>query len=515
MDAEQRRVLWVALSGIIAMTCHFLWNGQGVVPVNAGPPGATAEATTPPVPREANTADPAPASDPPKLAQVDPTAEPPSTPSTQEPDHPAPRELSPPPAEHARELGEESREMVKAVIDHELRDATEEERHIWYEDLKSLPPAMVRDLLQIRKQLVGLPRLNPLAPGGIPLARELHRQEGLPQLNDDQLSNPTRERYVPTPPAAEPSRSPDEAARKALLRVARRVMRFNLLHAETPGFKRRVVRLVESGSPLGTGPVPPDVLPAIEGAERLPRAELPQFAGTSWGGLRLVAEQARPQRLPRTITRTSGATELLPQLGDPWPAIEIEIDHRPGVIVGSDWLREPPNVAIEGTGWLREPLHVAIEGTGYFVVQLDADGNLGYTRRGELTILPTGELGIRSRDGGVPLVPPVTIPAESRSIKISPDGQVSVLQPDSMEWVLVGQIELAAVLDPLHLLPIGECFFRLQSGSDSTWARRGKPAHNTLLRQGMLELSNVQPNLERDAFHRLEKLLDECVEPID
>ena len=59
---------------------------------------------------------------------------------------------------------------VRAVIEEEMAETSAEERDIWYEELKSLPAEVVRDLLQVRRQLRvltpehSLSRPSPLQP---------------------------------------------------------------------------------------------------------------------------------------------------------------------------------------------------------------------------------------------------------------------------------------------------------------------------------------------------------------
>ena len=47
---------------------------------------------------------------------------------------------------------------VRRVIEEELAGSSREERDIWYDELKSIPAGVVRNLLQVRKQLRSLPR---------------------------------------------------------------------------------------------------------------------------------------------------------------------------------------------------------------------------------------------------------------------------------------------------------------------------------------------------------------------
>jgi len=59
---------------------------------------------------------------------------------------------------------ENANDAVRNVIERELSHTTREERDIWFDELKTLPAGVVRDLLQVRKQIRAMPRLT----GGTP-----------------------------------------------------------------------------------------------------------------------------------------------------------------------------------------------------------------------------------------------------------------------------------------------------------------------------------------------------------
>lgn len=112
---------------------------------------------------------------------------------------------------------------VRMVIEDELADSSREERDIWYEELKSLPAGVVRDLLQVRKQLRELPKAfhnMGLAPP-VPLAAEPASQTRRQLLPD----------WLPSANAIE---------------QACMISRHNLVNATTPGYKRLRVMLVDS-----------------------------------------------------------------------------------------------------------------------------------------------------------------------------------------------------------------------------------------------------------------------------
>lgn len=137
----------------------------------------------------------------------------------------------------ARDNGDSS--GVRAVIEQELSHATREEREIWYDELKSVPADVVRDLLKVRKQVHALPRLL----GHIP--------EKLAS-SDTTISALPRE--VPAETASQRIRfnAPDYQTATASLETAISQLRHNLTNAATPGFKRFRVTLVDAQSSAWT-----------------------------------------------------------------------------------------------------------------------------------------------------------------------------------------------------------------------------------------------------------------------
>lgn len=121
---------------------------------------------------------------------------------------------------------------VREVIEQELSHASREERDIWYDELKSLPAGVVRDLLQVRKQIHALPRLL----GGMP-----------EKLASADPSLPARNHEVNAEPASQKIRFnlPDHSSATAI-ETAISQLRHNVTNAATPGFKRLRVTLVDS-----------------------------------------------------------------------------------------------------------------------------------------------------------------------------------------------------------------------------------------------------------------------------
>ncbi len=124
----------------------------------------------------------------------------------------------------------EGTSAVREVIERELAHTTREERDIWFDELKTLPAGVVRDLLQVRKQLRALPRLL----GGMP--------EKLASTDPAMM---TRNREISAEPASQKIRFhlTDYSPAATALETAISQLRHNLTNASTPGFKRLRVTL--------------------------------------------------------------------------------------------------------------------------------------------------------------------------------------------------------------------------------------------------------------------------------
>jgi flagellar basal-body rod protein FlgG len=133
------------------------------------------------------------------------------------------------------------------------------------------------------------------------------------------------------------------------------------------------------------------------------------------------------------------------------------------------------------------PLDLAINGNGFFQITLP-DGTTAYTRDGSFQINSQGQLVTAS---GYTVAPAITIPANTLSITVSPDGIISVQQAGNPTPVQVGQLQLASFINPAGLQSMGENLYleTAASGAPST----NTPGTNGLgvLNQGYLETSNV------------------------
>jgi flagellar basal-body rod protein FlgG len=132
-------------------------------------------------------------------------------------------------------------------------------------------------------------------------------------------------------------------------------------------------------------------------------------------------------------------------------------------------------------------LDVAIKGQGFLQVQMP-DGTTAFTRDGSLQVDANGQL---VTNNGFVVQPGITIPAQAQSVTIAPDGTVSVALPNQTTPQTVGQMTLAAFVNPAGLEPRGQNLWGETAASGTPNA--GQPGANGLgtLQQGYVETSNV------------------------
>jgi flagellar basal-body rod protein FlgG len=133
-------------------------------------------------------------------------------------------------------------------------------------------------------------------------------------------------------------------------------------------------------------------------------------------------------------------------------------------------------------------LDMAITGGGFFKLELP-DGTEVYSRNGAFKLDETGAI---VNSDGYKLIPEIVVPEDATNISIGTDGTVSVVQAGQTQATQVGQILLTNFINPAGLHAMGD---NLYIETDSS----GQPIDDTpgvnglgILRQGFVELSNVQ-----------------------
>lgn len=132
---------------------------------------------------------------------------------------------------------------------------------------------------------------------------------------------------------------------------------------------------------------------------------------------------------------------------------------------------------------------LAIDGRGYFRVQLPT-GAEAFTRAGAFQISADGELVTQE---GFRVQPGVTVPREAIDVAIGGTGQVQVKLAGSIEYQVVGQLELATFANEVGLEAIGNnLLIESPASGPPNIAVPGEPGYG-LIRQSFLETSNVNP----------------------
>jgi flagellar basal-body rod protein FlgG len=134
------------------------------------------------------------------------------------------------------------------------------------------------------------------------------------------------------------------------------------------------------------------------------------------------------------------------------------------------------------------PLDLMIAGDGFFQISMP-DGTLRYTKDGSFKADGTGRI---VTSDGHPLEPPVVIPAEATGVVIRANGQVEITLPQGQGNEVVGQIQLAKVMNPAGMQSESQ---NLYSVTDATGeVTVGTPGLDGFgeINQGSIESSNVK-----------------------
>jgi flagellar basal-body rod protein FlgG len=134
------------------------------------------------------------------------------------------------------------------------------------------------------------------------------------------------------------------------------------------------------------------------------------------------------------------------------------------------------------------PLDMAIDGDGFFQLRR-GDGEMFFTRSGNFRV---NEMGDMVSADGFWLEPQISIPADTESIQISPDGIIMAKLFGDVEAIELGQLELARFVNPAGLKSVGGN--RFQETMVSGQPMRGVPNNMDMgsVLQRYLETSNVE-----------------------
>jgi flagellar basal-body rod protein FlgG len=134
------------------------------------------------------------------------------------------------------------------------------------------------------------------------------------------------------------------------------------------------------------------------------------------------------------------------------------------------------------------PLDILIKGEESFFQVTLPNGQTAYTRDGSFTQDGNGSI---VTSAGYYLDPPVQIPADTATIKITATGQIMAEIAGNSQPSQIGQIEFARFINPTGLMAIGGNLYQQTAASGD--AIIGTPGSNGFaqIEQGSLESSNV------------------------
>ncbi|MDR2180512.1 MAG: flagellar basal-body rod protein FlgG [Synergistaceae bacterium] len=127
-------------------------------------------------------------------------------------------------------------------------------------------------------------------------------------------------------------------------------------------------------------------------------------------------------------------------------------------------------------------------GQGYFQVTMP-DGTIGYTRAGAWQVDGDGQV---VNHEGLLLEPAILIPQDAVQIMLSNDGTISVQLAGQTATQDIGQLELARFINPAGLLAVGGNLFAETDASGPPILAEPGVDGMSEVRQGVLEMSNVQ-----------------------
>jgi len=143
-------------------------------------------------------------------------------------------------------------------------------------------------------------------------------------------------------------------------------------------------------------------------------------------------------------------------------------------------------------------LDLMIDGKGFFQVMVEpdrAEGGIAYTRAGNFTLNEDGEV-VLATDQGRRLEPNITVPDDATGVQVTADGQVFAFFEGQSDPQNIGELELAGFVNPAGLRQIGENLFAETAASGPPIAAMPGETGLGIVKQGVLEGSNVNPTTE-------------------
>jgi flagellar basal-body rod protein FlgG len=133
------------------------------------------------------------------------------------------------------------------------------------------------------------------------------------------------------------------------------------------------------------------------------------------------------------------------------------------------------------------PLDMAITGDGFFQIETP-NGETAYTRSGIFQLSENGEIVTTQ---GYRLEPSIVVPQNAISIEVNESGEVFAELDGQVALSNLGQIQLATFVNPAGLDSIGDNLFLETTASGNPQTNNPGQDNTGLIRQSMLENSNV------------------------
>ena len=134
-----------------------------------------------------------------------------------------------------------------------------------------------------------------------------------------------------------------------------------------------------------------------------------------------------------------------------------------------------------------ETFDVAINGRGFFQVTMP-NGDIAYPRNGQFHLNSDNELVTAE---GYLIEPAITLPDDVQSFTVGVDGTVEVVVAGDATPTQIGTLEIADFVNPQGLQAIGQNLFLETAASGAPQVAQPGEEGLGILRQGMLEASNV------------------------
>lgn len=135
----------------------------------------------------------------------------------------------------------------------------------------------------------------------------------------------------------------------------------------------------------------------------------------------------------------------------------------------------------------QNPLDLGIQGDGFFEVRMP-DGTESYTRDGSFQISSNGNL---VTSNGYLVEPGLTIPQDTTSLSVGPDGTVQATVSGQTNPVTLGQLTLAKFINPDGLSGMGNNLYQETVASGTPILGNANSTGFGTVQQGYLESSNV------------------------